>query len=96
MIALTMSSKHQDYLAQYYGEAPQASSDFEAKPKKKKVVRAPTKQLQGFKMLDDMDAQDEFEELGPLVPEKSTSLKREIRSANFAQLCKCQFPHSLL
>ena len=75
VIALTMSSKHQDFLAQYYGEAPQPTSDYAAKPKKKKIVRAPTKQLQGFKMIDESDTMENFEELGPLVPETSTSMR---------------------
>lgn len=79
VVALNMSSRNQDYLAQYYSEAPQQASDYESKPKKKKVARAPTKQLQGFKMIDDNDTMEDFEELGPLVPEKSTPCTRAIQ-----------------
>ena len=69
-------------MAQYYGEAPQQASDYESKPKKKKVARAPTKQLQGFKMIDESDTMESFEELGPLVPEKSTPQTRVFGRTN--------------
>lgn len=80
-----MSSRTQDFLAQYYGEAPQPVSDFETKPKKKKVSRAPTKQLQGFKVIDDFDNNEQFEELGPLVSQPSTSTKALNGTTNCVQ-----------
>lgn len=67
-----MSSRNQDFLAQYYGDAPQQASDYEKKPKRKKPVHAPAKVLSGFKMVDDTDFQDETEDDAYSLPLKST------------------------
>ena len=70
-----MSSKHQDFLAQYYGDTPQETSDFEKRPKKKKNARHAPKPIQGLKLLDDIDTNEDFEEFTPIIPKKSTRFK---------------------
>jgi len=70
-----MTSLNKDILAQYYGDAPQQASDYESKPKRKKLARAPAKQLQGFKMVDDTEITDENEELTRALPQRSTPFR---------------------
>jgi hypothetical protein len=74
LVEKSMSSRHQDFLSQYYGEGPQQASDFESKPKKKKVVRAVAKPLQGLKVIDDYDSNADFEDFTPITLFKATTL----------------------
>lgn len=89
-----MSSKHQDFLAQYYGDTPQETSDFEKRPKKKKNARHALKPIQGLKLLDDIDTTEDFEEFTPIVPKKSTRFKPE-KDESFSSINNSHFlPHT--